>query len=213
MDNDKLKQIETKLSALTSENLKLEFLENLLKQNIDNELRAYVHIKLAELYKARNWLMLASNHLGSAAELAKKEKEKTELYARQGELLIASGQYNLALHAFNKAKAEQPSEIKRNLDMRLVNALIRKANECFANKKYNETVKALSVIVDLNILQSEKTLQIIDKIIEIYMRLGRTHDIAHWKSLRRSYEELQKKQEKQTQKPKDVLDELGIRKL
>lgn len=165
--------MENKLKTM-SDFLKMEYLEECAKQNIDMNIKRFCSQELVKLYSGRNMFSEAAKNMSSVADIAITYKEKIQSYMAEVELWIKSGDYDMAEEAFTKAlacgNAREKEEMKKTVkDIYLKQALLyEKAN------KNSHVLKIYEKL--LHMADDKEKLEIKKKILPLYGKLGRIRD-------------------------------------
>ncbi len=168
-----LPQIENKLKTM-SDFLKMEYLEECSKQNIDMNIKKFCSQELVKLYSGRNMFSEAAKNMSSLADIAVTYKDKIQAYMAEIELWIKTGDYERADESFRKSLAcgntKEKEEIKKTIkELYLKQALIY--------EKANKNSNALKIYERLlHIAEENEKLDIKKKILPLYGKLGRIRD-------------------------------------
>jgi len=137
----KREDIENKLKTIGGDMLKMEYLENCLKQNQTFDVKKFLHVKVADLYERRLMLNDAIKNIDAAAEIAVTFREKIDLYKKEIELAIRHGSYDAAEASFKKAIAAASSTERDDIRKYLKNVYFARANELEKMQKNNNAIK------------------------------------------------------------------------
>ena len=168
-------EVEQKLGMM-SDFLRMEYLENCLRQHRDFDIKKFCNLKLAELYAARNMYLEAAKNASAAAELAATFKEKSSAYIKETELWIKAGQYERADEAMRKALASGNTQEKFEMK-RAVKELYKKQAIAFERSGRNSNaLKIYQRVLEISD-ESEKT-DVKKKLLELYKKLGKIREYS-----------------------------------
>lgn len=210
--NEKISEsdMRTKLSTLSYE-LKIEYLENLLKQIIlPNDVKYSASKILADLYLQKGWISSAAKAMERAAETVNTYEARKEVYMNVGMLYVQAMEFVSAGDAFKKAMdAAAPGE-RVALQKKIRQAWMSEADRM---EKGSRRPKALEIYDRLLRTSNDYYEQdmLMKKIMFLYEKLGRIKDSI-------GIREALKKREEEKNKPKpvkeatvnDILGDLGI---
>jgi len=210
--NEKITEADmrSRLSTLSFE-LKIEYLENLLKQiMIPNDVKYSAAKLLADLYLQKGWITSAAKAMERAAETVETYNARKEVYMNIGMLYVQAMEFVSAGDAFKRAlDAAAPGE-RAALQKNIRSAWL---NEAERMEKGSRRPKALE-IYDRLLRSSNDYMEqdaLMKKMMHLYEKLGRIKDAIGVR------EQLQKR-ETEKNKPKpvkeanvdDILSDLGI---
>ena len=145
-------EIEARLKVIGGDMLKVEYLGNCLKQQLDFNVRRFVHLKLADIYKSLSMHDQAARNIDAFADLAATFKDKSQSYMQEVELWVKYGDYDKADEAFKKASACASLKEKEEIKQQLKKFFLGKAYELermHQKLKYYQTLPNLRTIWDL----------------------------------------------------------------
>lgn len=168
-------EVEQKLGMM-SDFLKMEYLENCIKQHRDFEIKKFCNMKLAGLYENRNMFLEAARNMTAAADMAVTFKEKAQAYMQETGLWIKAGQYERAEEAFRKALASGNTQEKFEMK-RSIKELYKK--QALSLEKSGRNTNALKIYQKLLEMSddAEKT-GVKNKLLELYKRLGKIREYS-----------------------------------
>ena len=179
----KKEDIEARLRTIGGEMLKIEYLENCLKQTLDLSVRKFVHLTLAELYDKRLMLTEAAKNMQGAAEIAVTFREKMDYYMKEVGLLIRHGSFDKADEAFSKALACGNSREKEELKAQIKNFYMKRAAEFELEKKNNSSIKVYEKLLRVAYVPEEEKKQINKKLAILYGRVGKIQEAMRFEKL------------------------------
>ena len=169
-------EIEARLKTIGGDMLKIEYLENCLKQQLANDVRRGVHVKLAELYAIRLMYFEAAKNLGGAADCAVTYKDKMQLYFSEAKMWIKSADYSKANESFKKALACANDIEKEKLKAQLKQEYLSIAEKFEKLSRNNNAIKVYDELRILNLLTSEEKDKINAKLVILYTKVGRIRE-------------------------------------
>ncbi len=166
-------QIENKLKIM-SDFLKMEYLEECARQNIDLNIKKFCNQELSRLYAERNMFSEAAKNMSSVAEMALTYKEKIQFYLSEVELWVKSGDYDMAEEAFGKALACGNSREKEEIKKIIKELYLKQA---LMHEKANKNSNALKIYEKLlHMADDKEKLEIKKKILSLYGKLGKIRE-------------------------------------
>ena len=168
--------IEAKLKIIGGDMLKIEYLENSLKQQLAFDVRKFVYMKVAEVYEMKLMFNEAAKNMDGAAEVSNTYKEKRENYIREAELWIKAVQYDRADEATGKALASSNTGEKADVKKRIKDFYAQKAKEFENMNKNNNAIKVYEKLVSYSFVPEEEKRQINQKLAKLYARVGKVQD-------------------------------------
>lgn len=166
-------QIENKLKTM-SDFLKMEYLEECSKQNIDLNIKRFCNQELSKLYTGRNMFSEAAKNISSVAEMAATYKEKINAYMAEAELWIKSGDYEMAEEAFRKSLAYGNTKEKQEMKEAFKALFLKQA---LMHEKANKNSNALKIYEKLlHMADDKEKLEIKKKILPLYGKLGKIRE-------------------------------------
>lgn len=166
-------EIENKLKTIGGDMLKIEYLENVLKQNQTFDIKKFANVKLAELYEKRLMLKEAAKNLDAAAEIAVTFREKIDLYKKQIEVCVNHGSLDAAEEAFRKAIVASNEPEKRELRDYLKSVYFKRAEELERMQKNSNAIKIYEKLLPLGFVSEEEKRKINSKLAVLYRRVGK----------------------------------------
>ncbi len=168
-----LPQIENKLKTM-SDFLKMEYLEECSKQNIDLNIKRFCNQELSKLYMGRNMFSEAAKNISSVAEMAKTYKDKIKAYMEEVGLWIKSGDYEMAEEAFRKSLACGNEKEKEEMKKTIKEIYLKQA---LMHEKANKNSNALRIYERLlHMADDKEKLEIKKKILPLYGKLGKIRE-------------------------------------
>jgi tetratricopeptide (TPR) repeat protein len=173
IDNN-IPAIEVKLKKVGGDMVKIEYLENCLRQILPNDVKRFCHARLAELYQSRLMYSGAAKNYDLAAEAATTYKDKLDLYFKQMQMLIRMGDYLMIDKPFKKAFAASSSNSEKEVVKEfLKKALYSQAQEYEKKTNNRKAAEIYERIMELSFIKDEERKQILQKLAQLNSKLGR----------------------------------------
>lgn len=176
-------EIEVKLKTIGGEMVKIEYLENCLKQNASHEVRKFCHVKLADLYAAQKLYAYAIKHLDSAAEGATTYKDKMQLYLSETLLYLKKGEYFGLDNAFKKALASANDIEKEQIKQQVKKEFFKQAKEFESTNRRANAITIYERILQLPFVSQIEKDEVIRRLHGLYLQVGRIADAMKYKNL------------------------------
>ncbi|MBX4195967.1 hypothetical protein KW805_00050 [Candidatus Pacearchaeota archaeon] len=181
--------------------VKIEYLSNCLKQNIDFDTRKYALTKLAQLYDLKGMHSDAARLMSNAAEISPTYDAKMNDFMKSVELHAKAGKFDEADIAFNKALACAAGIQRDRLKEKRTEIYRAQAKSYMEKDKRKNAMLAYEKMLNLDITNDERK-QIQVTLLNLYEKLGK---IREFYSLKKNMQnppvQQQPKQEVQQTKP------------
>ena len=168
--------IDARLKIIGGDMLKIEYLENCLKQQLANDVRRYSHTKLAELYAARLMYFEAAKNLGGAADCAVTYRDKMQIYFSEAKMWIKSADYSKVHESFKKALACANDREKEMLKAQLKQEYLAVAEKFEKSSRNNNAIKVYDELRVLNLLSPDEKDIVNTKLVALYTKVGRIRE-------------------------------------
>lgn len=203
--------IELALNSFNGDMVKIEYLENCLKQMLPNDVSRFCNIKLGALYAGRRMYGPAARHMNEAAERAVTYHDKINFYLKEIEYAIKLGDYLVIDKAFKKALSCASDKEKGQIKTYLKKALLKHAED-FEKKGKNSNASAVyERVITMQIINEEERKMITEKLGVLNSKLGRIREAARYEMMAKRPAEEFKPAEEPVKKVS--FDELGIEKV
>ena len=176
-------EIESKLKLVGGDLVKIEYLENCLKQIVPNDVARFCHLKLAELYQLRLMLTLAIKHMDAAAEAATTNKDKIDLYLKEITLMIKVGDYMTIDRPFKKAMASANNMEKELIKKHLKAEFFNQASEYEKKQTNRKAVEIYERIMDLSVVTDDERKDIMKRLAVLNNKLGRIRESMNYEHM------------------------------
>ena len=171
------KDIEEKISTM-GDYVKIGYLNNCLKGNLDFDARRFVLTNLSALYEERKMFADAGKMINFAAEINTTFNGKIHDYLKSVELFIKSGSYDDAELAVKKALSSANLSQKNEIKRRCKETYKSQVQEYLSKDKRKNAVEVYEILLKLDLDESEKR-DIREKLLPLYERLGRVREFIN----------------------------------
>ncbi len=169
-------EIESRLKSM-GDYVRIQYLRDCLKAVSDFETKKFVLIKLAGLYETRGMFDEAGRMYRNMAEINTTFQGKINDFVKSGELLIRSGKFEEADISFKRAlgiaDTIQNFEIKRAVK----EFYKTQARFYLTRDKRKHALDTYEKMLTLDLSLEEKR-EVKEKLMELYLKLGRTRDYS-----------------------------------
>lgn len=172
----KKEDIESRLKTIGGDMLKIEYLENCLKQPLTLDVRKFVHLQVAQLYEGKLMYAEAAKNLNGAAEISVTFREKMELYMKEAGMYVTHGSYDKADEAFGKALACGNTKEKEELKKRIKEIYLSKAREFERLNRLNNAIKIYEKVRVHSYVSEDEKRAINAKLIPLYNKVGKIQE-------------------------------------
>lgn len=177
-------EIESKLKNFTGDLVRIEYLENCLKQPLPNDVKRFCYLKLSDLYAYKLMYGPAARNMSLAAECATNYKDKISFYLKEISLLIKSGDYLLIDKAYKKALAYGNDKEKSEIKGYLKKALINQAQDFEKRNKRSNASQVYERIIEIpGLVDENERKELIKKLAELSSRLGKIKAAQDYESM------------------------------
>lgn len=183
VDNN-IPAIQTKLLKVGGDMVKIEYLENCLRQLLPNDVKRFCHLKLAELYQSRLMYSGAAKNYDLAADCATNTKDKIDSCFKEIQMLIKTGDYLMIDKPFKKAYAVSSNQEKEIVKDFLKKALYSQAQEYEQKTNNRKAVDIYERIIELAFIGDNERKQVIQKLAQLNSKLGRIKQAIDYEKMK-----------------------------
>lgn len=176
-------EIDVKLKSFGSDMVKIEFLENCLKNMLANDVKRYCHLKLADLYAYRLMWQLAAKNMDAAADCATTYKDKINFYMKEITFLIKTGDYLFIDKAFKKAMMCGTDKEKEAIKAKLKTDMYNQAAEYEKRNNRSNAAKIYERLLEMSITTDTEKKQLMAKLGDMYSKLGKIKEAMRFESM------------------------------
>lgn len=173
------KEIEARFNEM-GDYVKMDYLSSCLKNPIDFDTKKFVLVKLAGLYEARKMFADAGKTMKSAAEINTEIQTKIADFVKAAELYIKGGNFDLADVCVKKAISFANEKQKREVKESIKEFYKTQARFYLNNEKRNQALLAYEKLFSSELDEKERG-EIVDKLLELYERLGKMERVSCFK--------------------------------
>ncbi len=175
------------LRTFTSEARKQEFLEGLLKKNLETDVKITALTTLAEVFIGKKMFSLGARNYGYAGDLANTFREKIDLYFKTAVLYLRSADYITADDFFRKVLVLSATKDKDAIKQKIITLYLGHAQGYEQEKQLTKAIAAYNRILMLG-LPMVKHNEVCLKLAALYDKIGMPRDGAQAKSQIRTEE-------------------------
>jgi tetratricopeptide (TPR) repeat protein len=170
------RDIEARLASM-GDYVKIDYLSELLRGNIDYDTRRYVLLTLAKLYKNKSMLAEAARLVNNAAEINTTYEGMMRDHSVAMQLFIQAGKFDEADVAMNKAIASCNNESQKSaVKVKRKDAIKTQAEDFLKRDKRKQAMLAYEKLVSLQEVTSDEKRDAQDKLIKLYEQLGKVKE-------------------------------------
>lgn len=174
------REVEDKLKTI-GDYVKMDFLSQCLKMQIDFDTKKFILLKSAEIYEARRMFSEAAKMMRNAAEINTTYDGKMNDFLKSCTLFIKSGNFAEADVSFTKAIGSATELQKRKIKDVRKEAYKMQAKEFIGRDKRSHAVEAYEKILTLELTPEEKR-EAQSVLLGLYERLGKVKDFYSLKA-------------------------------
>lgn len=168
------REIEAKLSTV-GDYVKMDYLQQCLKKNLDFDTRKFALTKLAGIYETRNMLLEAGKLMRNAADINTTYEAKMNDFMKSAELLIKAGAFDDADVSLNKALACATEKQKPLLKAKAKEIYKTQATDMVKRDKRKNAMQAYEKLLSMELNPEEKrTVQ--QALLPLYEKLGKVSE-------------------------------------
>jgi tetratricopeptide (TPR) repeat protein len=177
-------QIDAKLKTYIGDMVKIEYLENCLKQMLPNDAARFCHLKLADLYANRLMYGPASKQLESAADKSVTYKDKIELYTKEFLYLVKMNDYLGIDKAYKKAILCANTNVEKEaIKEHLKKTMMTYADECIKKTKRSTATQIYERLLSLPITNEVEKKELMAKLASLNSTLGRLKEASRFEQM------------------------------
>jgi hypothetical protein len=206
-----LHQIQAKLSEFGSDMLKIEYLENCLKQlGVENDAKRFSYLTLADLYAGRTMWGLAAKNMDFAAEAAVTYADRINFFLKEIYFLVKISDYLMIDKAFRRAMESATIKEKEMIKSKLKSDLMNMALEYEKRNKRSSAAAIYEHMLNSHITTDEERKQLIDKLAKLNSGLGRLKEAIRYETMAKKPLEPRKYYDADDNVKKFSFEDLGI---
>lgn len=168
------RNIEEKLKNV-GDYVKMDFLQQCLKRQLDFDTRRFVLITLAKVYESKKMYLEAGKLTRNAADINTTYEAKMNDFLKSTELFIKAGNFDEADISTTKAFAVANDRQKVEIKIRIREAYKLQANELLKKDKRKQAMESYEKLLRLDLNPGEKK-DVQKTLLELYEKLGKIQD-------------------------------------
>jgi tetratricopeptide (TPR) repeat protein len=168
------REVEDKLKTI-GDYVKMDFLSQCLKMQIDFDTKKFCLLKLAEIYEARRMFSEAARMMRNAAEINTTYDGKMSDFMKSCTLFIKGGNFDEADVSFTKALGSATDLQKGRLKAARKEAYKAQAREFLARDRRSHAIEAYERLVNFELAPEEKR-EAQTTLLGLYEKLGKVKD-------------------------------------
>ncbi len=177
-------QIDAKLKSYIGDMVKIEYLENCLKQMLPNDAARFCHIKLSELYANRLMYSPAAKQLEAAADKAVTYKDKLELYVKEFAYLVKLNDYLGIDKAYKKATLCTNNNMEKEaIKAQLKKIMMDQASEYEKRTKRSSATQIYERLLQMSITNEVEKKELMAKLASLNSTLGRLKEASRFEQM------------------------------
>lgn len=195
------REVEAKIAGV-GDYVKMDYLQSLLKKNIDFDTRKFVMKTLSGIYEQRGMFNDAAKLINGSAEINTTYQGKIEDYSRAMELYVKGGSYDESDVAFTKALACCNTAQKNTLRAKRKSLFQGQVKMNLDRDKRTQAMKACEKFLSLDLTPSERE-EAQKTLTNLYEKLGRIREFYAMKRGQSSFNNPQPKPQEVQEKEVD----------
>ena len=169
------KEVETKLASV-GDYVKMDFLQQVLKKNIDFDTKRFVMTKLAFIYETKQMFLEAGKLMRTVADINTTFEGKYNDFAKSMELYIKAGEFDEADLSFKKALACSNPKQKDSLKKMIKETYKTRAAEMIKKDKRKNAADIYERLISLPFLDVVERKNAQAALLQLYQKLGKIRE-------------------------------------
>ena len=176
VDEKNFQEVKAKFDSLSSDLMKMEYLESALKINeFGMDIRKFVFANLGEIYARRLMYEKAAKVYYSKAGFDTTYRERIDSLMKAGEFYARAGNLIGAEDMFTRALREANTDQKNAITLGKIKTYVAIAEELEKKSRMTNAVKFYEELLRMKVSDSDKQ-KIKAKLIDYYKRMGKFTD-------------------------------------
>jgi hypothetical protein len=204
--------VEAKLKAFGGDMVKIEFLENCLKQlGLANDTKRFCHLKLSDLYAYRLMWPLAAKNMESATDCATTYKDKLDFYLKEISYLLKINDFLMIDKAAKKALMCTNNNVeKQAIKDRIKKEMLVLAADYETRNKRSHAAQLYERLIEMPITNDVEKKELMGKVAGLNSKLGRIREAMRYEQMMARPIEHKKPQDPDENIRRISFEELGI---
>jgi hypothetical protein len=202
--------IEAKLKSFGGDMVKIEFLENCLKQLLPNDAKRYCHLKLADLYAYKLMWPLAAKNMEAAADCATNYKDKIDFYMKEITFLLKVNDFLMIDKAFKKASMCGNNAEKEAMKNKLKQEMLALAQDYEKRNKRSNASQIYERLIEMTITNDAEKKELMAKAAGLNAKLGKLKEAIRYEQMMKRPIEHRKQADSDETVRRISFEDLGI---
>jgi len=151
--------------------VKIDYLTRLLEEELSNDLKKFVCIKLAEIYEQKMMFSIAAKMYDSVAISCIAFSEKIKYYLKEAELFIEAGRFERVEEIIKNTMTYSNEKTKQEIFFAVKELYKKQAEEYELEGRINKAAKIYEKMLEKSLSDEEKK-QIKEKLLKFYDKIG-----------------------------------------
>jgi tetratricopeptide (TPR) repeat protein len=177
--------IDAKLKTFGGDMVKIEFLENCLKQlGLANDAKRFAHLKLAELYAYKLMWPLAAKNMESAADCATTYKDKIDFYMKEIGFLLKVNDFLMLDKAAKKALMCTNNNVeKQAIKDKIKKDILDLAQSYESKNKRSNAAQLYERLIEMPITNETEKRELMGKVASLNSKLGKIKEAIRYEQM------------------------------
>lgn len=172
------REVEEKISKI-GDYVKMDFLQQCLKKQLDFDTRKFVLVKLSQIYESRKMYLEAGKLLRAAAEINVTYDGKISDYMKSTDLYIKAGAFDESDISFAKAIGSATEIQKNGLKTKRKDMIKMQADEFMKRDKRAHALTAYEKLLSLPEVSPSEKKDIQNSLLGLYQKLGKVREFGN----------------------------------
>jgi tetratricopeptide (TPR) repeat protein len=179
-------EIDAKLKTYIGDMVKIEYLENCLRQMLPNDAARFCHLKLSELYANRLMYGPAAKQFEAAADKAVTYKDKIDLYSKELVFLVKLSDYLGIDKVYKKATLCASNNLEKEaITQHLKKTMMAQAEEYIKRTKRSHATQIYERLLTMPITNEQEKKDLMAKLASLNSTLGRLKEASRFEQMMR----------------------------
>ena len=156
--------------------VKIEHLTKFLREELSIDMKKFIYLKLARIYKRLKMFDNAAKMFGNASIVSVAYTEKINCHLNEAELYIESGDFEKVDEAIKKGMDNANANQRAEIIFQIKRFYLDKAKNYEREVKRNNAAKIYKKVLKMKLSYSEEK-EIREKLIYLYKKLGKFKEI------------------------------------
>lgn len=170
------KEVEAKLASV-GDYVKMDFLQQCLRKNLDFDTKKFVLLKLSAVYESRMMFLESGKMIRIAADINTTYEAKINDFVKSAELFIKGGNYDEADVSLAKAFASANEKQKVPVRQRIKTAYKNQAQDLLKKDKRKNATDVYEKMLTLPYLDANERKEAQKTLLHLYQKLGKIREM------------------------------------